>query len=96
MPRTGCGWVLCLRGGDWAESLDQLGQRPHLSGASDRGRAVFQARVWRLDAAFDGLKPVWWFVLVFLVPWIGLPLLVVQLILHRQTPGAITGRHTSG
>ena len=43
-----------------------------------------------------GLKPVWWFVLVFLVPWIGLPLLVVQLILHRQTPGAITGRHTSG
>jgi hypothetical protein len=43
-----------------------------------------------------GLKPVWWFVLVLLVPWIGLPLLVVQLILHRQTPGAITGRHTSG
>lgn len=43
-----------------------------------------------------GLKPVWWFVLVFLVPWIGLPFLVVQLILHRQTPGAITGRHTSG
>ncbi|MDF2093705.1 hypothetical protein P0Y31_15240 [Knoellia sp. 3-2P3] len=34
------------------------------------------------------LKPVWW----FLVPWILLPLLVVNLFVHRHTPGAITGR----
>lgn len=37
-----------------------------------------------------GVRPVWWFVLVFLVPWIGLPLLIAQLILHRRHP-AMTG-----
>ncbi|WP_157581974.1 hypothetical protein [Phycicoccus sp. Soil803] len=42
------------------------------------------------------VKPVWWFVLLFLVPWIGLPLLVVNLIMHRHTPGAITGRNAAG
>lgn len=42
------------------------------------------------------LKPVWWFLLLFLVPWIGLPLLVVNLFVHRRTPGAITGRDTAG
>ncbi len=40
-----------------------------------------------------GIKPLWWFLLLFLLPWIGLPLLVVNLIVHRQTPGAITGRN---
>ena len=53
MPRTWRDWVLCLRGGNWVESLDQLGRRPHLSGASNRGRALCQARVWGLDAALD-------------------------------------------
>ena len=43
-----------------------------------------------------GLKPLWWFLLLFLLPWIGLPVLGVNLILHRNTPGAITGRdHTA-
>jgi hypothetical protein len=46
--------------------------------------------------AWIGLKPVWWFVLVFLVPWIGLPLLGAQLLLNRRTPGAVTGRKASG
>jgi hypothetical protein len=40
-----------------------------------------------------GVKPAWWFFFLFLVPWIGLPLLVVNLIVHRHTPGAITGRN---
>lgn len=40
------------------------------------------------------LKPVWWFALLFVAPWIGLPLLVGKLIVHRHTPGAITGRKT--
>ena len=43
-----------------------------------------------------GIKPVWWFFLLLLVPWIGLPLLVVNLSLHRRTPGAITGRKAAG
>lgn len=42
------------------------------------------------------LKPVWWFLLLFLVPWILLPLLVVNLFVHRHTPGAITGRQAVG
>ena len=42
-----------------------------------------------------GTKPVWWFVLIFLLPWVGLPLLIANLILHRGTPGAISGRQAS-
>jgi hypothetical protein len=43
-----------------------------------------------------GIKPLWWFFLLLLVPWIALPLLVVNLILRRHTPGAITGRKAPG
>lgn len=43
-----------------------------------------------------GIPPRWWFVLIFLVPWVGLPILVVRLIAHRNTPSAITGRSVSG
>jgi hypothetical protein len=43
-----------------------------------------------------GIKPLWWFLLLFLVPWIGLPLLVANLIIHRRKPGAITGRKVVG
>ena len=39
-----------------------------------------------------GIKPVWWFLLIFVLPWIGIPLLIANLIVHRRTPGAITGR----
>lgn len=42
------------------------------------------------------LMPGWWFLLLFLVPWIGLPLLVWNLIVHRHTPEAITGRNAVG
>lgn len=38
-----------------------------------------------------GIKPVWWFVFLFLLPWIGLPVLAVSLFVHRHTPRAITG-----
>ncbi|KGN32171.1 hypothetical protein N802_10665 [Knoellia sinensis KCTC 19936] len=41
------------------------------------------------------LKPVWWFVLLFVLPWIGYLVLVVNLLVHRNTPGAITGRRAS-
>ena len=43
-----------------------------------------------------GLKPVWWFLLPFLLPWIGLPLLAVNLFLHRHTPRAVTGHDAAG
>ena len=39
-----------------------------------------------------GVKPVWWFLLLFVLPFVGLPLLVANLVVHRRTPGAITGR----
>ena len=39
-----------------------------------------------------GIKPVWWFVLLFLLPWIGVPILAVTLFAHRHTPNAITGK----
>ena len=42
------------------------------------------------------LKPVWWFLILFLLPPLGFLLLVVNLFVHRHTPGAITGRHTAG
>ena len=38
-----------------------------------------------------GIKPVRWFVLLFLLPWIGLPVLAVTLLVHRHTPSAMTG-----
>ena len=41
------------------------------------------------------LKPVWWFFLLFLVPPLGFLLLVVNLFVHRHTPGAITGRQAA-
>jgi hypothetical protein len=37
------------------------------------------------------IKPLWWFVLLLLVPPLGLLLLVVNLIVHRHIPGAIMG-----
>ena len=43
-----------------------------------------------------GIMPVWWFLLLFLLPWIGLPVLLVSLFVHRRTPGAITGRDAVG
>ena len=46
--------------------------------------------------AWLGVKPAWWFVLLFVLPWIGLPVLVVGLFVHRHTPGAITGRDAAG
>lgn len=42
------------------------------------------------------LKPVWWFLLLFLVPPLGLILLVVNLVVYRRTPEAITGRRATG
>ena len=42
------------------------------------------------------IKPVWWFLLLFVVPFVGIPLLTVNLIVHRRTPGAITGRTAAG
>lgn len=42
------------------------------------------------------IKPVWWFLLLFLVPFIGLPLLAVNLFVHRHAPGAITGQRAVG
>ena len=42
------------------------------------------------------IKPVWWFLLLFLLPPLGLLLLAANLVVHRHTPGAITGSHPSG
>lgn len=42
------------------------------------------------------VKPVWWFLLLFFVPPLGYVLLVVNLFVHRRTPGAITGRTVAG
>lgn len=42
------------------------------------------------------LKPLWWFLLLFLVPPLGYVLLAVNLFAHRRTPGAITGRTAAG
>jgi len=42
------------------------------------------------------LKPVWWFVLLFLLPWAGVPVLVVSLFVQRHRPGAVTDRDTAG
>lgn len=42
-----------------------------------------------------GLKPLWWFGLIFLVPWIGLPILGVQLLLHRRKTLVPGGRASS-
>ena len=42
------------------------------------------------------IKPLWWFVLLFLVPPLGLLLLVVNLVVHRHVPGAITGQDAPG
>lgn len=38
-----------------------------------------------------GIKPVWWFVLLFLLPWVGLPVLGVSLWVHRHARRANTG-----
>lgn len=38
------------------------------------------------------IKPVWWFLLVAVVPPLGFILLAVNLYVYRQAPGAITGR----
>lgn len=40
------------------------------------------------------LKPLWWLLLLFLLPPLGYLLLIVNLVVHRSTPGAITGRPT--
>lgn len=40
-----------------------------------------------------GISPAWWFVLLFLVPWVGLPFFVARLVIHRGSPQAITGRN---
>lgn len=37
------------------------------------------------------LKPVWWFLLLFLVPPLGYLLLVVNLFVYRKVPGAVAG-----
>lgn len=42
------------------------------------------------------LRPAWWFLLLLLVPPLGYLLLVVNLCVHRRTPGAITGRTVAG
>ena len=42
------------------------------------------------------IKPLWWFLLLFMLPWIGLPVLVVSLFVHRSTPRAIPGRDAAG
>jgi hypothetical protein len=42
-----------------------------------------------------GIKPMWWFVVLFLLPQVGLPLLAVSMFLHRRNPGAITGRRAA-
>lgn len=42
-----------------------------------------------------GIKPVWWLLLIFVLPWIGIPLLIVNLVVHRRTPGAIRGRSSA-
>ena len=42
------------------------------------------------------IKPLWWFLLLFLVPPLGLLLLVVNLVVHRHIPGAITGQDAPG
>ena len=41
-----------------------------------------------------GTKPVWWFVLLFLLPPFSYLYLVVTLLSNRHTPEAITGRRT--
>lgn len=38
------------------------------------------------------LKPLWWFLFLFLVPPLGYILLIVNLLVHTRTPEAITGR----
>ncbi len=38
------------------------------------------------------LKPVWWFLLLFLAPPLGFLLLFVNLFVHRHTPGALGHR----
>ena len=40
-----------------------------------------------------GINPAWWFVLLFVVPWVGVPLLVARLVIHRGSPETITGRN---
>jgi len=42
------------------------------------------------------IKPVFWLPLLFLLPWIGLPVLVVSLFVHRNAPGAIARRNAAG
>ncbi|MBM6404196.1 hypothetical protein JQN72_08055 [Phycicoccus sp. CSK15P-2] len=39
-----------------------------------------------------GVRPVRWFLLLFLLPPLGYLLLATNLVVHRRTPGAITGR----
>ncbi len=42
------------------------------------------------------LKPVWWFVLLLLLPPLGYLPLAVNLFVHRRTPGATIGRTAAG
>ena len=57
------------------------------------GIALYAAHVsGGLMRPWISLKPVWWFLLLFLVPPLGYLLLVVNLFAYRRTPGAITGR----
>ena len=42
------------------------------------------------------IKPLWWLLLLVLVPPLGLLLLVVNLVMHRHIPGAITGQDAPG
>ena len=42
------------------------------------------------------LKPLWWFLLLFLLPPLGYLLLAVNLVVHRRTTGAIIGRTAAG
>ena len=41
------------------------------------------------------IKPIWWFLPLFFLPWIGLPVLVISLFVNRRTQGAITGRNAA-
>ena len=42
------------------------------------------------------IKPLWWFLLLFLVPPLGLLLLVANLVVHRHRPEAISGQDAPG
>ena len=75
--------------------IDDVASTTRLVSMPATSRAIPCGAVFAMSALLN-LKPLWWFLLLLLVPPLGLLLLVVNLVVHRHIPGAITGQDAPG